>query len=55
MVDTVTAGLAAEYGSEDPNTWLMEGLRTTFQPGLIEDTMRATNRPTFQQLIELVP
>ncbi len=55
VVDTVAAELAAEYGSEDPRTWRMEGLRTSFRPGLIEDTMRTTNRPTFQQLIELVP
>ncbi|MFN7148265.1 MAG: penicillin acylase family protein [Microthrixaceae bacterium] len=55
VVDTVATELAAQYESEDPGTWLMEGRRTTFRPGLIEDTMRATNRPTFQQLIELVP
>jgi hypothetical protein len=55
VVDTVATELATEYGSDDPRTWLMEGLRTSFRPGLIEDTMRATNRPTFQQLIELVP
>ena len=55
VLETVSAELAAEYGSEDPRTWLMEGLRTEFRPGLIPDTMRSTNRPTFQQLIELVP
>lgn len=55
VIDTVSGELAAEYESEDPRTWLMEGRRTGFRPGLIEDTMRATNRPTFQQLIELVP
>ena len=26
--------------------------RTGFMPGLIPDTMRATNRPTFQQVLE---
>lgn len=55
VIDTVAAELAATYDSEDPRTWLMEGRRTGFRPGLIDDTMRATNRPTFQQLIELVP
>ncbi len=53
-IDTVAADLAEEHGSEDPETWLAEGWRTGFEPGLIKDTMRTTNRPTFQQLIELV-
>jgi hypothetical protein len=55
VIDGVAAGLAEQYGNEDPASWLMEGLRVSFEPGLIENTMRATNRPTFQQLIELVP
>ncbi|MGI9578397.1 MAG: penicillin acylase family protein, partial [Microthrixaceae bacterium] len=55
VLEASATELAADYGSEDPDTWLMEGLRTSFRPGLIEDTMRTTNRPTFQQLIELVP
>jgi hypothetical protein len=55
VIDTVSAELAEQYESQDPATWLMEGRRTGFRPGLIEDTMRATNRPTFQQLIEFVP
>lgn len=33
----------------------MEGWRTGFEPGLIDETIRTVNRPTFQQLIELVP
>jgi acyl-homoserine lactone acylase PvdQ len=55
VVDATATALAAEYGTEDPAAWLMEGRRTTFRPGLIPETMRTTNRPTFQQLIELVP
>jgi len=55
VVDATATALAAQYGTEDPAAWLMEGRRTTFQPGLIPETMRTTNRPTFQQLIELVP
>ena len=51
--DTV-AGLAAERG-DDIATWLPEGERLTFAPGLIENDFRATNRPTFQQVIEFAP
>jgi acyl-homoserine lactone acylase PvdQ len=43
--------LAAQYGP-DPAAWLKEGERTTFTPGLIPNTFRATNRPTFQQVLE---
>jgi hypothetical protein len=45
--------LAAQYGSQDPTTWLKTASRTGFQPGLIPNTIRTTNRPTFQQVIEL--
>ncbi len=51
-VDHAVAGLAANYGS-NPATWLKAASRTGFTPGLIPDTMRTTNRPTFQQVIEL--
>ena len=53
-IDEVVTGLAAERG-DDPSTWLPEGRRTTFVPGLIPDDFRATNRPTFQQVIEFAP
>ncbi len=43
--------LAAEYG-DDTSSWLVDGARSTFAPGLIPDNFRATNRPTFQQVIE---
>lgn len=52
-VDQAAAALAAEFGSDDPSTWRREASRTGFQPGLIPDTMRTTNRPTFQQVLEL--
>jgi hypothetical protein len=42
-------------GGEDPTTWLKEGARLGFTPNLIPDTFRATNRPTFQQVLEFVP
>jgi hypothetical protein len=45
--------LAAQFGNPDPATWLKTAGRTGFQPGLIPNTMRATNRPTFQQVLEL--
>ena len=53
-VDETVAALAAERG-DDVTTWLPEGLRLTFTPGLIENDFRATNRPTFQQVIEFAP
>jgi hypothetical protein len=54
-VDEVAQALAVEYGDEDPSTWLKEASRTGFIPGLIPETMRTTNRPTYQQLLELAP
>ena len=55
VVDDVAADLAATYGSDDPATWLSEAEQTDFVPGLIPETFPTTNRPTFQQIIELVP
>jgi hypothetical protein len=51
-VDFVVSHLEPTYGP-NPSTWLKQASRTGFQPGLIPDTMRTTNRPTFQQVIEL--
>ena len=53
-VDDEVGALAAERGA-DISRWLPVGLRLTFVPGLIEDDFRATNRPTFQQVIEFAP
>jgi len=44
--------LAAQFGNQDPATWLGTASRTGFQPGLIPNTIRTTNRPTFQQVLE---
>ena len=44
--------LATEFGNPDPATWLKTADRTGFQPGLIPNTFRTTNRPTFQQVLE---
>ena len=51
VLDTVTTQLTAQYGS-DPATWRSTASRTGFAPGLVSETMRSTNRPTFQQVIE---
>ncbi len=53
-LDDAVNALAAERGG-DISTWLPPGQRLTFVPGLIEDDFRATNRPTFQQVIEFAP
>ena len=53
VIDDVAADLAAARGP-DPTSWTKTAARTGFVPGLIPDTMRATNRPTFQQVLELV-
>jgi hypothetical protein len=52
-IDASAAQLAGTFGSEDPAAWLGQAPRTGFVPGLIPDTMRATNRPTFQQVLQL--
>lgn len=54
VVDEVAQQLVVERG-DDPTTWLLEGQLTGFAPGLIPDTFRTTNRPTFQQVLEFVP
>ncbi len=53
-VDDEVAALAAERGA-DISTWLPPGQRLTFAPGLIDNDFRATNRPTFQQVLEFAP
>ncbi len=53
-VEQAADGLAASQGTTDPATWRSSARRQGFTPGLISDTMRATNRPTFQQVIEFV-
>jgi acyl-homoserine lactone acylase PvdQ len=51
-VEQVAGELAAEQGPE-PSSWTGTAARTRFTPGLIPDTIRTTNRPTFQQVLEL--
>ena len=54
VIDDAVAALAAERGA-DIDTWLSPGRRLTFSPGLIPDDFRATNRPTYQQVLEFAP
>jgi hypothetical protein len=53
-MEAAAAQLAATQGP-DPAAWHADATaeRIHFTPGLISDTMRWTNRPTFQQVIEL--
>ncbi len=51
--DLAIRALASAQGP-DPATWRGDASRTGFVPGLIPDTFRSTNRPTFQQVLELV-
>jgi acyl-homoserine lactone acylase PvdQ len=44
--------LAAQYGNREPSSWLKAGALTGFQPGLIPNKFRTTNRPTFQQVLQ---
>ena len=49
--DAAVASIAATQGP-DPTAWRADASRSGFAPGLIPDTFRTTNRPTFQQVIE---
>jgi acyl-homoserine lactone acylase PvdQ len=49
--DQALAPLATAQGP-NPATWRGPASRASFAPGLIPDTFRATNRPTFQQVLE---
>jgi len=51
-LDSAVGELVAAQGS-DPAKWRVPANRTGFVPGLIPDTIRTTNRPTFQQVLEL--
>jgi acyl-homoserine lactone acylase PvdQ len=52
-VHSAAESLSGLFGNQDPSTWLKAAGRTTFVPRLIPNDMRATNRPTFQQVLEL--
>ena len=44
--------LATEQGQADPSLWRKPAATTGFTPGLIPTRFPATNRPTFQQVLE---
>jgi acyl-homoserine lactone acylase PvdQ len=54
VVDQVAAQLATAQGP-DPTAWRNDARRVSFVPGLISNTMRGVQRPTFQQVLELAP
>jgi hypothetical protein len=45
--------LTSQLGEPDPAKWTKPAARTSFVPGLLPNTFPATNRPTFQQVLEL--
>ena len=51
-VDASAAGLADDFGSDDPASWRGEASTTGFVPGLLPIRFPTTNRPTFQQVLE---
>jgi acyl-homoserine lactone acylase PvdQ len=45
--------LAAQQGLADPSLWRKTAATTGFVPGLLPNRFPSTNRPTFQQVLEL--
>jgi acyl-homoserine lactone acylase PvdQ len=45
--------LTSQLGEPDPANWTKQAARTRFVPGLLPNTFPSTNRPTFQQVLEL--
>lgn len=46
---------AAQLGQPEPSLWRRNAQRTSFTPGLLPNTFPFTNRPTFQQVLDLEP
>jgi hypothetical protein len=44
--------LTAQQGQADPSLWRKTAATTGFVPGLLPNRFPATNRPTFQQVLE---
>ena len=45
--------LTSQLGEPDPANWTKQAARSGFVPGLLPNTFPSTNRPTFQQVLEL--
>jgi acyl-homoserine lactone acylase PvdQ len=52
-IDQTANQLAAAQGDPDPAKWRKPAARAGFIPGLLPNTFPSTNRPTFQQVLEL--
>jgi Penicillin amidase len=52
-VHQVADDLTTQLGEADPSLWRKPASRTGFIPGILPDTFPTTNRPTFQQVLEL--
>jgi acyl-homoserine lactone acylase PvdQ len=52
-IGQVADGVAALFGNPDPASWRKQAARSRFVPGLLPNTFRQTNRPVFQQVLEL--
>jgi hypothetical protein len=52
-IDQTANQLATQQGDPDPANWRKAAARTSFVPGLLPNTFPSTNRPTFQQVLEL--
>ena len=44
---------AVTFGNADPSQWIKKAATTGFVPGLLPNRFPTTNRPTFQQVLEL--
>ncbi len=45
--------LTTQQGQADPSLWKKTAATTGFVPGLLPNRFLTTNRPTFQQVLEL--
>lgn len=52
-IDASAAELAADFGSDDPASWRGPASTTGFVPGILPNRFPTTNRPTYQQVLEL--
>jgi acyl-homoserine lactone acylase PvdQ len=53
VIDQTANQLAASQGQPDPALWREPASTTGFVPGLLPNRFPTTNRPTFQQVLEL--